>query len=134
MCNLVTKAISWLANWQKEHPDAPGGACLGTVREALAAESKQIPAPMPRPNNTALANFRELVQDPAKWGWKQVHTQADGTLPVPCLVYFTNCGKEDGLVCGHICLFDGKTLWSDVNYKVDEWWMERIVGAFVPVD
>ena len=131
-------AIQGLGDWQVAQAGLGRSAksrCLEAVREALQAQGLEIPPAMPTPDNTALANFHALVADPAKWGWTQIHTQENGTLAVPCLVYFDNCGLIDQGTpeerqAGHIAIYDGKIIHANENFPVSNWWMERLVGAY----
>ena len=120
----------------KEHQRADDAAgisrthrCLEYARKALLSYGLRLPAPTSE--NTAYADFEILVANPAAYGWKQVHSP----LTDMCLVYFKDCGAlPNGRIAGHIgILYDG-IIYANQNYPFSQWWADRIVGAFVPVD
>ena len=132
--NKLSLAITELLTHQRAD-DAAGIArdkrCLEYVRGALGAVGLKLPPPTAE--NTALANYEELVGDPGKYGFKQIHSPLTGV----CLVYFGNCGKlPDGRIAGHIAILnaDKKITISNQNYTFTQWWADRIVGAFVPAE
>jgi len=120
----------------KKRKNTPG-TCLGDIRQVLSKFGLRLPPPMPRPHNTAIANFEELVQDPQKYGWKAVH-HVDGKLPVPyALVYFKKCGDlGDGRQAGHIAILDVEKMkhYANADHAMTRYWGERLIGAFVPVE
>ena len=104
--------------------------CLECVRAALGKQGLTLPR-RPWPDNTAIGCFEFLVQNPEKWGWKQIHSP----LTVPCLVFFKNCGRlPDRRVAGHVAIYDPRTgrLYSNNNANWSQYWADHIVGAFVP--
>lgn len=112
------------------------GQCLGYVRAALATIGLRLPSKdllvEQTGHSTALACFRELAKDPAKYGWRAVHQpEAHPVL----LCFFDHCGYENGdtLTAGHIALKQGDTLYASMDYPDTEYFQSRLVGMFVPV-
>ncbi len=112
------------------------GACLGYVRAALAGIGLRLPPPdlliSETGHSTALACYRELAKDPAKYGWAKVaQPEAHPVL----LQFFDRCGEENGgtLTAGHIALKQGGTLYASMDYPDTAYFRSRLVGAFVPL-
>lgn len=110
------------------------GKCLGYVRDALETIGLSLPSANLLVNqtghSTAIACYRELAKDPAKYGWRRVNQPA--AHPV-LLEFFDHCGTtEDGLVCGHIALKQGDTLYASMDYPDTEYFQSRLVGMFIP--
>lgn len=121
-----------LLTWQKQERAAGrsrASRCLEAVRHACAEEGLRLPPPMPRPRNTALANWEALGAAPEAFGWRRIHSP----LTEPCLVYFKRCGiLPDKRVAGHVALYvpaDGK-LYANLTYNWNQYWADRLVGAF----
>lgn len=111
------------------------GFCLGYVRDALDTLGLHLPPANLLVNqtghSTALACYRELAKNPAKYGWRQVNQPA--AHPV-LLEFFDHCGTtEDGLVCGHIALKQGEMLYASMDYPNTEYFKVRLLGSFIPV-
>lgn len=106
--------------------------CLETVRRGLRLQGLKLPASgLDYKTNFALDCGKALLKNPAKWGWKQVHSPLTG----PCLCFFKGCGKlADGRIAGHVAIYDPatKTLYANQPYKWSQYWANRIIGAFVP--
>ena len=109
------------------------GQCLGYCRGALATIGLRLPPPQV-PHSTALINYHLLAADPAAYGWIRVN-QPDAHQIL--LSYFGNCGTEttdDGarIVCGHVALKLGNTLYSSDDYTWGPYWEQRLLGFFIP--
>lgn len=125
--NKLDRAVSHLASWRAAQTRRRN-RCLGAVRWALAQEGLRLPW-RPWPLNTALANFRILAANPEKYGWKRAERDEQGNLPV-CLVYFSRCGRGRG----HVGILKGTTICGNVDYEMNPWWGERLVGGYVLTD
>jgi len=86
--------------------------------------------------STALRSLALMKKDPSRYGFKRVHS-LDGQ-PYT-LVYFERCGGHPSFAedewCGHVgiyCRADGK-IYSSTDYRLNQWWLDRRAGYFVPV-
>ena len=130
----LSATIVYLGNWQRSHKGHTAARCLEAVRLALSQAGMKLPPPMAAPRNTAIANYNELAKDPGKYGFKRIRTP----LETPCLVFFKGCGwvgtGANRRQAGHIAIFDGKKIIANNNYVWKQYWADRIVGAFVPIE
>lgn len=129
----LSKVIEHIAKWQNAQDKlkhSRAHRCLECVRGCCLHEGLHLPPPTSE--NTAIANFRLMLADPGKYGWRQVHSPLSGQ----ALVYFKGCGLlGDGRVAGHIAILDSEKglHFSSADYPFTKWWAERIVGAFEPL-
>lgn len=125
----LNAVIKNLKQWQKANKGNLSGRCLEACRACLLQEGLRLPAPQPRPSNTALVNFDLLSRSPATYGWKVEHSPLDPNKVY--LVYFKRVGiLPDGRVAGHISLLKNGIHYSNRNYKFSQYWADRLVGAF----
>lgn len=136
MSSKLEKAKGFLLARQAErvrHGRHGDKCCLGDVRAAVGSVGLRLPW-RPFPWNTAIDNFRALVGNPGKYGWKQVHSPLEKYGLE--LVYFKGCGVlNDGRTAGHIAILDcleGKH-YANATWQMTPFWADRLVGAFVPL-
>lgn len=128
---LLPQAIAALLR----RPNVPG-QCLGYVRSAVAGIGLSLPPASllidQTGHSTALACYRELVKDPAKYGWVKV--EQPGAHPCK-LAFFDRCGVENNgaLIAGHIALRQGNTLYASNDYSWGPYWESRLLGYFIPL-
>lgn len=124
----LPKAVAYL----RDRDDLPGH-CLEYCRAGLGRIGVSLPsADLLREkfgHSTALNCYHVLAADPGAYGLVRV-TQPE-VHPI-MIEFFNNCGNENGLVCGHIALKDGDTLYSSKDYKDGDYWHQRLVGQFIP--
>ena len=134
---LLPRAVAQL----KARPDVPAH-CLEYVREAVGLIGLTLPSAddiiARYGHSTAIGCFHILDADPGKYGWVKV------TCPLShpvMLAFYGGCGTEtagDGstIVCGHVALLDqsaqGGVLRSSKDYKDGPYWLQRLVGLYVP--
>jgi hypothetical protein len=119
--------------WRAAHNDH-AKRCLAAVRWACSTEDLHLPmSDVDYPGQLAIDCGKKLLENPAHWGWKQIHSP----LKVRCLVFFKQCGKlPDGRTAGHIGIYDPLTGVIEANepQKWGPFWAKRIFAAFVPLD
>jgi len=136
MADKLSSAIAYLQSWQRSHKGHTASRCLEAVRLSLSQAGITLPPPLAAPRNTAIANYNELAKDPAKYGFKRSHSPLDPDKVY--LMYFKNCGwvgtGKNRRAAGHIALKHGNWLYANQNYKWNQYWADRTVGAFVVDD
>ena len=127
----LEQAIQFLKNLESQrikNKQSRAKSCLGDVRAALSHVGLRIPSPMEKPNNTALANGHAMIKMPEFYGWEQIHSPLTDE---PVLLYFKGCGiLKDGRTAGHIAIKRGNKLYANITYNWNQWWADRVIGAF----
>lgn len=118
-------------------PNKPG-ECLGYVREAVGTIGLRLPSAdlliSQTGHSTALACYKELVKDPAKYGWEKINQPSAH----PCaLAFFDRCGYEtanngERITAGHIALKQGNMLYASMDYLDTPYFQSRLIGSFIP--
>ena len=139
--NKLERAIARLAQWRKANKGNTGGRCLAACRLALADQGIRLPqSDVDYPGQFAITCFETLAANPGRWGWKQIHHNADGSWPMPyALVFFKQVGKltsglHKGQYAGHVAILSvaQNKHFSNANYMLTPYWAAHLVGAFSP--
>jgi hypothetical protein len=136
MSSKLQQARQELKHWQNARTIAQRqGWCLGATRYALTEVGLKLPAPQPKPNNTARWNGYTLAANPAKWGWLRIAPTAAAFNGLR-LDYFDGVARlDDGRIAGHVGITDPAAgiIYSAIDFDWNSNWSKARMASFVPM-